>query len=206
MTPDDLRVKDGQEELQPRDNVVFELGLFMGRLGRARTFVIQQRQGDLRLPTDLSGVTTAMYGWPRDDKNIKAALGPASDIIRDAIRQLGVSDIKAQKQIRVVAKEQQEQKSIIEQHQEFFDIVKYSLSAFCYSALWHIKNGPEYIYHHHDDYFRRRMWFLTDSGYIEPRERNSFLTFDERLDGKDLCKVAKLTPIGDYIVSLRGKP
>src|ERR1700675_725133 len=56
MTPDDLRVKNGHEELQPRDNVIFELGLFMGRLGRARTFVLQQRHADLRLPSDLSGV------------------------------------------------------------------------------------------------------------------------------------------------------
>ena len=164
------------------------------------------RPADLRLPTDLSGVTTALYDWPRNDKNHKAAVGPASDTIRDAIRQLGLSPVKRQQQLRAVEKEQQEQKSIIEQHQAFFDIVKYSLSAFCYAALWHIENGPEYIYYHRDDYFRRRMWFLTDSGYIEPKEPNKFLTFNEQLDGKDLCKVAKLTPIGKYIVSLRGRP
>jgi hypothetical protein len=113
MTPDDLRIKDGQEELQPRDNVVFELGLFMGRLGRARTFVVQQRHADLRLPTDLSGVTTALYDWPRDDKNHKAAVGPASDTIRDAIRQLGLSEFKTQQQIRAVEKRQALQESEI---------------------------------------------------------------------------------------------
>jgi predicted nucleotide-binding protein len=113
MTPDDLRIKDGQEELQPRDNVVFELGLFMGRLGRARTFVVQQRRADLRLPTDLSGVTTALYDWPRDDKNHKAAVGPASDTIRDAIRQLGLSEFKTQQQFRAVEKRQALQESEI---------------------------------------------------------------------------------------------
>jgi predicted nucleotide-binding protein len=145
MTPDDLRVKNGHEELQPRDNVIFELGLFMGRLGRARTFVLQQRHADLRLPSDLSGVTTALYDWPRDDKSHKSAVGPASDTIRDAMRQLGLSERKTQQQIREVAKEQKEQKSIIDEHQAFFDIVKYSISSFCYVALWHIENNLEYI-------------------------------------------------------------
>ncbi len=60
MTPDDLRIKDGQNELQARDNVIFELGLFMEKLGCSRTFVVQQRLVDLRLPTDLSGVVTAI--------------------------------------------------------------------------------------------------------------------------------------------------
>jgi hypothetical protein len=113
MTPDDLRIKDGQEELQPRDNVIFELGLFMGRLGRARTFVVQQRHADLRLPTDLSGVMTALYDWPRDDKNHKAAVGPASDEIRNAIHQLGLSEFKTQQQIRAVEKRQALQESEI---------------------------------------------------------------------------------------------
>jgi len=122
MTPDDLRVRGGQEELQPRDNVIFELGLFMGSLGRARTFVVQQRRGDLKLPTDLSGVTTAMYDWPRDDNSKNNAVGQACDMIRDAIRQLGISDQKAKREIRAVAKEQQEQKSVIEQQQTYLDV------------------------------------------------------------------------------------
>lgn len=38
LTPDDIVVSRDKEHFGPRDNVVFELGLFMGRLGRARTF------------------------------------------------------------------------------------------------------------------------------------------------------------------------
>ena len=37
MTPDDLTEKRGVSEMSPRDNVIFELGLFMGALGPART-------------------------------------------------------------------------------------------------------------------------------------------------------------------------
>jgi predicted nucleotide-binding protein len=47
----------GRRSDSPRDNVIFELGLFMGVRGRTRAFVIiVPRQGrSLRLPTDLAG-------------------------------------------------------------------------------------------------------------------------------------------------------
>src|SRR5688572_13507049 len=40
LTPDDVTTSRGSVENSPRDNVLFELGLFMGRLGRDRTFII----------------------------------------------------------------------------------------------------------------------------------------------------------------------
>src|SRR5271157_4386866 len=41
------------------------------------------------MPTDLSGVTTAHYDWPREDEIYEAAVGPACDAIRRAILDLG---------------------------------------------------------------------------------------------------------------------
>jgi predicted nucleotide-binding protein len=41
--------------------VIFELGLFMGRLGRWRTFILNQSDAGTKMPSDLSGVTSATY-------------------------------------------------------------------------------------------------------------------------------------------------
>jgi hypothetical protein len=62
LTPDDLAFKKGRETLVPRDNVVFEIGLFMGGIGRHRTFVVVDRTADrIDLPSDLAGITYATY-------------------------------------------------------------------------------------------------------------------------------------------------
>ena len=43
----------------PRDNVMFEFGLFLGRVGRERAFVIQEE--GCHLPSDLLGLTIPCY-------------------------------------------------------------------------------------------------------------------------------------------------
>jgi hypothetical protein len=50
--------KDGQDS--PRDNVVFEAGLFGGVLGMRRTFILHDRAA--KLPSDLLGLTCIRYG------------------------------------------------------------------------------------------------------------------------------------------------
>lgn len=94
LTPDDMVVSRDHEHFGPRDNVVFELGLFMGKLGRERTFMLVDGTTRTKIPSDLSGVTAASYQWPRNDGNYRAALGAACDDIRMAVRNLGVSDTK----------------------------------------------------------------------------------------------------------------
>src|ERR1044071_4396147 len=46
-------------EASPRDNVVFEAGLFGGALGTRRTFIPHPKGS--KLPTDLLGLTTVRY-------------------------------------------------------------------------------------------------------------------------------------------------
>jgi hypothetical protein len=87
LTPDDLLEKRNASGRCPRDNVLFELGLFMGALGRSRTFIVHSRTTPPMLPTDLGGITPATY---EDRSNLDAALGPACTKIRRAIESHGV--------------------------------------------------------------------------------------------------------------------
>jgi hypothetical protein len=52
-----------------RDNVLFELGLFVGALGIDRCFILVPKSGEneFRLPTDLAGVTVSTYDDTLDD-------------------------------------------------------------------------------------------------------------------------------------------
>ena len=84
---DDLVKIRGREMATARDNVVFELGLFIGRLGRDRTFILMPRDSaDFHLPTDLLGISTATFQTPSRPDRLQAALGPACHDIRLAIR------------------------------------------------------------------------------------------------------------------------
>jgi hypothetical protein len=114
LTPDDLVSSRSTELLGPRDNVLFELGLFMGRLGRVRTFIVHQSETDLKIPSDLAGVITAHYDWPRADRNHQAAVGAACDSIRRAIRDLGLAESRINKHVEAFEKEQQRQKEKID--------------------------------------------------------------------------------------------
>jgi predicted nucleotide-binding protein len=66
LMPNDLVEIRGKRLFQPRDNVVFELGLAMGALGRKRALMIVPHGVDIRLPTDLDGLTLLKFD-PRED-------------------------------------------------------------------------------------------------------------------------------------------
>ncbi len=111
LKSDDLIRSRNIEALSPRDNVIFELGLFMAHLGRNRTFIVCQ-QGT-KLPTDLAGVATITYEHPQNSESANVslteaieALGAACDRIREAIRDLGVSPTRTSKQLGQVAQRQ----------------------------------------------------------------------------------------------------
>ena len=86
MTPDDMRRKGGNTVPVPRDNVVFEFGVFVGRLGRKRSFlVVPGRDAKIQMPSDLEGLTQVRYESAPADGNLIAALGPACTKIKNAI-------------------------------------------------------------------------------------------------------------------------
>jgi len=86
LTPDDLTTRRGTLKAAPRDNLVFELGLFAGRHGRDSVFMVAPQGQELLLPSDLYGVQAAYYqgtesaGGPRPD------VGTACTSILRAVR------------------------------------------------------------------------------------------------------------------------
>lgn len=90
FAPDDVTSIRKAEKRTVRDNVIFELGLFIGRIGRERCFVLIPRGiEDFHLPTDLLGLTPITYDPSRQDENLVAALGPATNKIRKSIARAG---------------------------------------------------------------------------------------------------------------------
>ena len=85
-TPDDMTQSREQTSQSPRDNVLFECGLFMGRLGRNCTFIVYDADKGIKIPSDLVGVTLATYRGARRDGNLMAAVGEARDRIREVIK------------------------------------------------------------------------------------------------------------------------
>jgi hypoxanthine phosphoribosyltransferase len=82
FTADDVaKVRDGEHPIV-RDNVLFEHGLFMGRLGRERSLIVMPRGAGPRLPVDLAGITYAEYEPDVENAGIAAACAQISDTIR----------------------------------------------------------------------------------------------------------------------------
>lgn len=209
LTPDDPMVVRSDETLGPRDNIVFELGLFMGRLGRERTFIVRPGSGTLTIPSDLAGISTATFDWPRSDSNYRAALGPACDLMREVIRDLGFAPAKTDAQVRALKREQDQQQIQVDQQQQLFqqqqrmidELVKYAMSASIFRHLCGVTLLKEYKYSH-DDGNRREFYFLRDAGYIKPR-LDGFIEFNEGLNGRNIADIAEATPIGRLCVKLR---
>ena len=82
---EDHTVSRSEAAKTTRDNVLFEAGMFMGSLGRERTFVVKPRDPELHLPSDLSGLTIAEYDPARE---VRHSLGPACEKIRRSISKL----------------------------------------------------------------------------------------------------------------------
>lgn len=88
LKDDDIIESRGVVQKGPRDNVIFELGLFMGLLTRRRTFIALPRDVEQKLASDLRGITPLEYkvnGSNHDVTNLVHRL-------RTNIKSLGIRD------------------------------------------------------------------------------------------------------------------
>jgi hypothetical protein len=94
FSPDDIVRIRGQEQPAVRDNVIFEFGLFVGHLGRQNSVMLLPKGETLRMPSDLLGVNVLNFDSNREDRNFQAAVGPASNDIRERLAK--VPSVKAE--------------------------------------------------------------------------------------------------------------
>lgn len=93
LSPDDSVESRDMRSQAPRDNVIFELGLFIGALGKNRTYMVQPEGTALKLPSDLAGITQVRYKADRLDGDLNSALSPAAISIHDRIIKIGARGV-----------------------------------------------------------------------------------------------------------------
>lgn len=91
LTPDDAVTRQRKHASAPRDNVLLELGICLGRLGRERTFAVIDRSAALKLPSELLGYTLLSYA-PHERGNLCAALRQACWAMKEQMARLGRVD------------------------------------------------------------------------------------------------------------------
>ena len=61
FSKDDITVSRARTKASPRDNIIFELGLFTGAIGRERSFIVKKSGANIKIPSDLFGVNFVEY-------------------------------------------------------------------------------------------------------------------------------------------------
>ena len=80
LTPDDEAIIKEKKQLIPRDNVIFEFGLFLGSIGPNRAFCIAEES--VYILSDFTGISRPTY---RSRSNLVAAVGDACSQIKRAM-------------------------------------------------------------------------------------------------------------------------
>ena len=88
LAADDVTTSKEQTKPAPRDNVLFESGLFMGVLGRDRVFLVYDKTEDIKIPSDLAGVTLTTYDGKLINENEDSAVRQAARDITKRIKEV----------------------------------------------------------------------------------------------------------------------
>ncbi len=196
LTPDDAVLSRDTRVFGPRDNVIFELGLFMGRLGRERTFIVQPRGDVVTLPSDLAGVSAASYEWA-DAQSPAAAMGPPCVRIQAAIRTLGLLPARLQKQVEAVEQEQVRQRADIESLQF---LMQNFVSGYERRHLEKLAADEPFTFQHNEA-FETELRRLLAMGLIARLPGRGFRTLFR--DGDDVRRHLEITSQGRKYLELR---
>ena len=86
FSADDESIVRNEHFETPRDNILFEYGLFLGRVGLDRAFVIAEKES--KIPTDMLGITQTRYEVITNDKNEKIATESLEDGLKKLKKQI----------------------------------------------------------------------------------------------------------------------
>ncbi|ACK86373.1 TIR domain-containing protein [Methylorubrum extorquens] len=86
MRGDDIVVSREMESRAPRDNVILEYGMALGKLGRNRTLMMVPKEIQTKLASDNSGLTYVPY----TERDLKVSIPLAGDRIREHVELRGM--------------------------------------------------------------------------------------------------------------------
>lgn len=89
LTPDDILLSRQVEYRTPRDNILFELGLFIGELGPERVFVLLDETIDTKILSDYAGISVLRYNGQRKEDELPSAVSPACIEIKNFVNAIG---------------------------------------------------------------------------------------------------------------------
>jgi len=92
LTADDVTLSRDDSRPSPRDNVLLELGLSIGILGRRKTFAVYDRGSQIKLPSDLAGVTLATF-QTHANGNLQSSVGTATTQITEAMSRWSTQEV-----------------------------------------------------------------------------------------------------------------
>ena len=98
VPPDELASRAPSGKKPQAEGIILALGVFLGALGRTRTFIVTSTEATIDLPSELRGVTLASYR-PGPAGLTPAALACACAIVREQLRRFGAPS-EAGKQAR----------------------------------------------------------------------------------------------------------
>ncbi len=107
LSPDDKMVTETGNVVIARDNLLIELGMFIGKLGRSRTFIFADDAffgKDGHLPSDLAGITLVTYRLNNND--INNSVGNAAIPISQAIQSKSFYQKRVEKSFRGISIEE----------------------------------------------------------------------------------------------------
>jgi hypothetical protein len=203
FTPDDLVNSRKNQSFVPRDNLVFEAGLFIGAIGRNRTFIISAK--GLKLPSDLDGVNKVEYDPGVSNEPLLDRITPGCDKIKRAIRDLGFAPQKTARKVEAVIDEQNRMKETVER---LSFVLAHFLPHYEFDHLGKLIHGGPFPYHMHPG-FEKEIRHLWELRFIRKRKGGDFKIaqlpkdgdlrewFEATDEGKTYFKFRSTLPAGE---------